>query len=246
MTPLGLQEQDSADRACPCGTPLRKSQRRFCSRLCAQMLAPIGVMNRKYDWTPERDAAVKRLWLDVRWGARKVTAARHPLLCGIPYGTLKWRAMRLGVRRGRGDDERPWSAAESGIVETFAGELAVEAIQRRLWGAGYHRTLRAIVCRLSRRYYGRPLQGATLTVRDVAAMFGVDWHKVEEWIRRDWLHAEKSAGAGRYRIAPASLARFIRTHGEALSKRPVDVAAVVALLDDHPRVGRPKSSLCAS
>ena len=224
-----------------CQTPSEKYHRpsyyvpRFCSRACARLGAPIGAVNRKYDWTPERDAAVHRLWTETPWGRRKRAALRDPLLRPIPYGTLKWRALRLGLRHGFGDLKRPWTRAEDDILETFGGELSAESIQRRLQQAGFRRSLGAISDRLYKRYQ-RSTAGAALPAHAVARMLGWDHSSIVRWIDAGELRADLSGGGGRHRIMPADLARFARTFPGLLSKRPVDLATLIAMLDQHPVV----------
>jgi hypothetical protein len=225
---------------CVCGvttqryvSPSHKGTPRFCSRLCMESAAPIGSVNRKYEWTAERDHAVRVLWSEVPWGQRRQAALRDPLLAFIPYGAIKWRAMRLGLRRDRYHDGRMWTPAEDAILERFGGEVAAEALQQRLQRAGHHRTLSAIVNRLGKRYQ-RSAQGAALTAHDVAKILGWEFHAVSKWIAAGDLVAGKSGGGGRYRITRRSVARFVRAHPETCSKRPVDMAMVVEILDQYP------------
>lgn len=226
---------------CGCGGARRvyhqpsRPRPKFVSRQCLKNPPP-GFANRRWVFTPEMDAAIRRAWLSEIPGKRMARARRDvPALADFPKYMINYRARMLGVAA---ITETRWTREEDAILEQWAGDLCIERIRLKLKRAGYQRSVAAIALRVNRRYQ-RGAAGRELTAFDASRILGWEWHVVVDWIKAGKLRALRAAG--RWRIHPADLATFIRDEARLLSQRRVDLERVVELLEEHRAAGRPRT-----
>jgi hypothetical protein len=143
---------------------------------------------RKYQPTPRTDAVIKEAYRKQRQGDRDALKAASFTL-GWPRNAISKRGAELGVTRAK---EHPWTIAEEELLERF-GHLAPSGIQRRLAAAGSLRSIAAIQIKLNRTRIKQNLDGYSAC--GLADAFGVDVHKVLNWIYRGLLRADRRGTA---------------------------------------------------
>ncbi len=140
---------------------------------------------RKYEFTPEMDDLVRTAYHQFRaYSNRKaITHCAHKL--EMPRWAVLRRGRDLGLARSK---ERSWSEEEVGLLERW-GHLTDAVIQRKLKTSGYPRSTNGIHLKLKRLRIRQNLDG--YSAYSLAEAFGVDWHKVGSWIRRNMLRATR-------------------------------------------------------
>lgn len=170
----------------------------------------------RYVWTPEQDAAIRRVYEARERGGNKRLAARW----NVSPRLVSSRAARLGlppllcvVGRVTGSS---WREAELALVRAHLGE-PIAQIRARLYAKGHSRSLSS-VCALIRRHRARgdwPSRvdqiedSDRLTVAMLCAGLGVNDWTVHQWIRNGWLRAHQVGGNGLYVVRWVDLHRFL-------------------------------------
>ncbi|MBV8551056.1 MAG: hypothetical protein JOY54_07125 [Acidobacteriaceae bacterium] len=141
-------------------------------------------MRARYIPTAEIDAKIRSAYLRQREGDRRALAAVRQDI-GWSKSAVVRRGAALCLTRTK---EQPWSSAEEEILERY-GHLTARAMQRRLARAGYQRSCAAIQLKVARLRIKTNLDGYSACA--LATAFGVDAHKVCNWIKRGLLRAER-------------------------------------------------------
>jgi len=167
----------------------------------------------KYNWTPERDAWLRREWD----GNDRGRAAQIAKAFGWPQWVLSKRARTLGLTRPRYRKE--WSSNETAFLTEHLGSRTTIWIARKLG-----RTETSVVLRAKRLHLSRKIDNG-YSSRAVAEGFGIDSHAVLSWIRRGWLKASRGQMFGPHEswaIAPEAVRAFIKSHPTEFDIRKVD------------------------
>ena len=146
-------------------------------------------MVRKYQPAPAIDALIREAYWRQRQGNRGALSNVSRRI-GWSRSAVCKRGAELGITRVK---ESPWSPAEEDILERF-GHLPPAGIQRQLAAACFARSIAAIQVKMTRTRIKQNLDGYSAC--GLAQAFGVDTHKVINWIRRGLLKAERR-GTGR-------------------------------------------------
>ena len=165
---------------------------------------------RKYEFTPYMDDLVRAAYQQLRVGSDR-RAIRN---CGRRLALPRWAVLRRGRELGLArTKEAPWSDMEIGLLERW-GHLTDAVIQRKLKAAGYSRSVNGIHLKLKRLRIKQNLDG--YSAYSLAEAFGVDWHKVGSWIRRNMLRAtrrgterKESQGGDTYWITQNAVRDFV-------------------------------------
>ena len=180
----------------------------------------------RYDWTPERDAALIEVYRTRRPSALKGLSIDW----GIPQSTLYNRALYvLKVTPFRTQHRVLWTDAEDALLVRYGHERPVD-IQRRLRAAGFRRGLKALInhrAELKRR--GLPV-GAwreTFGIAEIAEGMGCAPIVVGRWIKAGLLAATamtpNNPQAQSYQVTPQALRRFCLTHTQRLMQLHPDI-----------------------
>jgi len=152
---------------------------------------------------------------------------------GWPRWMVRSRGVALGLTRTK---ELPWSLAEIEVLELYE-HLGVEAMQRRLAGADFHRTLAAINLKIKR--LGLREHRDWYSAWKLAQAFGLDQKLVVRWIRRGWLKAERrgtnrkaSQGSDSWLIMHVDVKPFVLAHPEEIDLAHVEKFWFLELLTD--------------
>lgn len=173
------------------GTPVAKATGR--KRTAVQQKArKLGLEKKtpagsKYDYSGIDDQ-LKRIYAKRSLGALKKLADK----CGIPIGSLKYRArihLRLPPMIAVDRHNRPWEDREIDILETY-GERSIEVISKRLAMAGYPRSPQAIQCQLSNMQI-RMTRVDLISSSEFARKMGYDNSVPLAWIARGLLKAKR-------------------------------------------------------
>jgi hypothetical protein len=167
---------------------------------------------KKYRWTPERDALLRE-----RYASRvKGRALEIATAFGWPKWVITRRAGELALARPK---EARWTAEQDAFLLEHAGTRTANWMAKRLG-----RTLTAVVVRLKRLHISRRVQDG-LTARDVAACFGIDGHEVARWIEQGKLVAKRRGTARAndpHVIQPQAIRQFVRRYPTAFRLDKVD------------------------
>jgi hypothetical protein len=165
---------------------------------------------RKYEFTPEMDDLVRTAYHRLRVYSNRKAITHCAQKLEIPRWAVLRRGRDLGEARTK---EQPWSEAEVGSLERW-GHLTDAVIQRKLKAAGYSRSLNGIHLKLKRLRIRQNLDG--YSAYSLAEAFGVNWHKVGTWIRRNMLRATRrgtdrtaAQGGDSYWITHAAVRDFV-------------------------------------
>ena len=140
---------------------------------------------RKYEFTSEMDDLVRACYHQFRAYSNRKAITNCARKLEMPRWAVVRRGRDLGLARSK---ERLWSEGEVGLLERW-GQLTDAVIQRKLKAAGYSRSLNGIHLKLKRLRIRQNLDG--YSAYSLAEAFGVDWHKVGSWIRRNMLRATR-------------------------------------------------------
>jgi len=184
---------------------------------CCRMVA-LGAQRRKYP--KPSPALLDELRLAYVGNVREVSAnlTRISRRTGIPKDRLKYEANRRGWRSM--SERRPWTPAEEEHLQESAGSMSVSRLARNL-----KRTRSSIENKLRELSLSSRLQEG-YNISDLRQLFGTHNRKIEDWARRGLLGKPHGHGGhgGEIRFSEASIARFIRLHGDEYDLRRVDQA----------------------
>ena len=170
---------------------------------------------RKYFWTPERDAFIRRHYdPKVRGRARDIAAA-----LGVPKWAVNKRAGVLGLSRPK---DVPWSPSDIAYLEANFHRMATKHIAKKLG-----RTVTAVKLKAKRLGYRK--NGEGYNVRSLAQALGVDAHWISDRILAGLITARTRAtertvqqGGDSYLITDQEVLSFLRKHTFEIDLRKVD------------------------
>lgn len=144
----------------------------------------------KYHFTPEQDDQIRRLYQNEV--GIKAVAYKGPVRdladkFGMPRRRISKRAVELGILPMQ-KKAPPWTEEELKILGRNA-HLTNRIIQKKLEGAGFHRTEIGILLKRKRMRYVSNLKAQNVGM--VAECFGVDRRTVVRWIQKGWLKARR-------------------------------------------------------
>jgi len=132
-----------------------------------------------YNWTPERDAIMRRDY-DPRIRGRSQEIADK---FGWPVHVIRHRAVAMGLSHS--EDRRRWTEAEERFLEEHAGSRRVPWMARRL-----RRSLTSVIVKMTRMRLSRAVREG-YTLRDLELCFGADHRAIERWAREGKLSVRK-------------------------------------------------------
>jgi len=139
---------------------------------------------KKYLPTALVDSLIAEAYRKQRQGDRSAVKLASARL-GWPAYAVSKRAAELGLVRIK---EQRWTQEEEQIIYSF-GHLAYSGIQHKLAQAGFWRSCAAIAVKVTRLRIKSNLDG--YSAHSLALAFGVDVHKVLNWIARGLLGATR-------------------------------------------------------
>jgi hypothetical protein len=191
---------------------------------------------RKYNFTPEMDAEIRRVYQTavgmpgyhktgpVKKLARKFSMPRH---------VITRRAGGLGVRRMT-KKEGNWDERELAILERQAYKNP-EVIYRHLKKEGYQRSIQGIVLKRKRMRFLGNIDFETAS--SLAACLGIDMHSITRYIHKGLLVARKrgtkrtaAQGGDQWMIKTKDIRTFIIENVSILDFRKIDKFWLVDLL----------------
>lgn len=180
-------------------------------------------------WTPEQDAAIRRVYENKEHGGNKRLAARW----NIAPGLISDRAARIGLpslvcTHNRCTQEQ-WKEPEIALVRAHLGEPLAQ-IRARLYRQGYRRSLASVRALIERRrnkneWPSRAEQiddSDSLTVAELCAGMGVRDYIVDRWIKAGYLRARTVGGDGLRAVRWADLRRFLCDYAAHWDHRKAD------------------------
>lgn len=204
----------------------------------------------RYVWTPEQDAAIRRVYEAGERGGNKRLAARWNVAARL----VSARAAALGLPSlicvGTRVAPVRWQEPELALVHAHLGE-PIAKIRARLYAKGHSRSLASIkeLLRRSRErgeWPRRPAQienNDSLTVADLSAGLGVGEHVVDRWIKAGYLRAYTVGGDGLRAVRWADLRRFLRDFAGHWDHRKADHWFLIeALTYEAPAPSRKKAA----
>lgn len=184
---------------------------------------PARTHRRKYVADEQIDAIIREAYRRrleekdrqaTRWAQRET---------GWPKFMIVRRGAELGLARTK---EPNWSPAELAILEETA-HLGVEAVRRKLAQAGFGRSRTGILLKRRRLKLTACLHGYSGNA--LAALFGVDNHKIYRWIEDGVLVAERRGtdrtskqGGDTYWIRREDTYAFLLNHPDEYDLRKVE------------------------
>lgn len=188
---------------------------------------------RKYSFTPAMDEEIRRAYhLYVEYNSRKSIGA-----CARRLGLPRWMVTRRGAVLGLARVKEPvWSPEEVALLERW-GHLTDAVIQRKLKSAGYQRSVNAIHLKLKRLRIKGNLDG--YSAYSLATAFGVDPHKITNWVRREMLRATQRGterterqGGDTYWITHKAVREFVLAYPDEVDVRKVEKWWFLDLITD--------------
>ncbi len=178
---------------------------------------------KRYHWTPEMDAQLRRLYRTARNKAAltagiTATATRHRW----PRYVVINRAQSLELRIR---EQRLWTAEEVETLQELAGELPVRRIAARL-----RRTQAAITNKLFTLGCSRKIVEG-YSQNELAQLMGVHHNKVGQWVARGFLTLSDVD-----RVTHTSVVRFLRRHMDEYHFRSCEEWWLRTMLRPAPRV----------
>jgi hypothetical protein len=191
----------------------------------------------KYWFTPAMDEEIRSAYhLFIEDNNRRAIGACARKL-RLPRWMITRRAAILGLARIK---EPEWSIAEIIVLEQ-CGHLTPAVIRRKLRAKGFRRSANAIRLKIGRMRIKQNLEG--YSARALARAFGVDCHKVMNWINRKMLGGtprgsarHESHGVDAYWITHADVREFVLTHPDEVDLRRVEKWWFLDLVTDG-RIG---------
>lgn len=177
----------------------------------------------KYFFTPAMDDEIRlayHLYLDHN-NRRAIGGCAKKL--GVPRWLVTRRGGTLGLARVK---EPAWSAEEVSLLERW-GHLTDAVIQRKLKAVGFQRSVNGIHLKLKRLRIKQNLDG--YSAWSLARAFGVDSHKVTNWIRRRMLRATlrgtdrtEIQGGDTFWITQSAVREFVFSYPDEVDLRKVE------------------------
>ena len=178
---------------------------------------------RKYSFTPAMDDAIRgayQLFLD--YGNRNAIGE-----CATRLQLPKWMVTRRAGALGLARIKEPVWCEEEVVVLQRWGHLTDAVVQRKLKGAGFHRSLNGIHLKMRRLRIKQNLDGYSATALGTA--FGVDGHKITYWIHRNMLKATRRdtdrterQGGDIYWITHKAVYTFVLSYPDEIDLRRVE------------------------
>ena len=177
----------------------------------------------KYCFTAAMDEQIRHAYhLYVDHNNRKAIGS-----CARKLGLPKWLVTRRGGALGLARVKEPaWGADEVALLERW-GHLTDAVIQRKLKAAGFHRSINGIHLKLKRLRIRQNLDGYSAC--SLATAFGVDSHKVTNWIRRKMLRATQRGtdrteqqGGDTFWITQKAVRDFVLVYPDEVDLRKVE------------------------
>ena len=177
----------------------------------------------KYCFTAAMDEEIRHAYhLYVDYNNRNAIGS-----CARKVGLPKWLVTRRGGTLGLARVKEPaWSAEEVALLERW-GHLTDAVIQRKLKAAGFHRSINGIHLKLKRLRIRQNLDGYSAC--SLATAFGVDSHKVTNWIRRKMLRATQRGtdrteqqGGDTFWITQNAVRDFVLVYPDEVDLRKVE------------------------
>ena len=185
-----------------------------------------GPNRKKYDWTEERVAHLVKHYNGLVYG-RAAEIAKH---LGFPTWEIKKRAGELGLCKPA--HRRAWTPDEETDLRRWVNERRTT----RWIALETKRSQASIVMKLKHMEISRRWVEA-YTARRLALCFGVDSHKILDWIRARKLHAiprgtqrRPGQGGDEWVIQPSDVLEFIETHPLEFDIRKVEQAWFMDLI----------------
>ncbi len=139
---------------------------------------------------------------------------------GVPAWMVSKWAVALGVARTK---EKPWSADQIELLQRHAYTKSWRWLAKHTG-----RTVCAVKLK-AKRLHLQKVVGEGYTQALLAALLGIDNHRVAGWIRNRWLSAQPrrtdrtpQQGGDALLITDRAVRRFIREHPERIDLRRVD------------------------
>ena len=176
---------------------------------------------KKYRWTPELDAVLKRSYD----GRVKRRAAEILTRLGWPTWVIKKQAAVLGLTYSF--DRRDFTAKEVSFIEEWTGSRPSAWIAKHL-----HRSIASVVLKQKRMKICRRVR-LGYTVHELSLCFGVDHHGIDRWIHEGKLNAARLGTArphDTWRVEDEDILRFIEAHPMAFRLDKVDQVWFLDLL----------------
>jgi hypothetical protein len=174
-----------------------------------------GRKEKKYSWTPERDAYLREHYDSRVRGRAAAIGARY----GWPAWVVRRRAGELGLAHPWPADRRDWTEEEETFLLNHAGSRHVNWMAKQLG-----RSITSVVLKLKRMKISRCWREG-YTLRELELCFGTDHHVIERWVREGKLEIRKR-GTERERdawlVTDAQILRFIQNHPLAFRLDKVD------------------------
>lgn len=163
-------------------------------------------------WSDAELAAVRE-----RYDGRRGTA---PALAR-ELGREAWQVRHLAARLGLAGKAPRWSADDLAYLLDHWGRLPDAEVARRLG-----RTAEACGIKATRNKQSRKVAHAGIAMRRVAALLGIDDHKVRKLVDRGWLEAHRTpirCRAGRVWVVPfEALRSFLRDYPHEYDRARID------------------------
>jgi hypothetical protein len=170
-----------------------------------------GLGKRKYQWTPELHALLKRAYCGNKPQIGRALDALEKKT-GWPRHALKYEAIRLGIVTA--DHRRLWTEREVAYIEERISSDGVKRVAKAL-----HRSHGAVQAKAARMALSaRVAEGYTIT--DLAVVLGEHASKISRWMDRGLLGRVQNLG-GR-RVGERAVAEFLRRHHCEYDLRRVD------------------------
>lgn len=195
---------------CTCGTSFLSTSRNEpqCAS-CRGATARAASTRRKYHWTPEKEAYLRRRYDSLVRGRTYELAQA----LGWPRHEVKKHARLLGLTHPM--DRREFTPEEVAVIEKWTGTRASRWIARKL-----KRSEMSVVLKQQRMHLSRRVRDG-YCVRDLEQCFGIGHHAIDRWIREGLLKA-KHRGTDRagkqgdiFKVTDQDVKAFIRNNPTA-------------------------------
>lgn len=168
------------------------------------------------------DEASDRL-IRERYDSRTETICRLSKSLGVPGWAIKRRAQALGLARTK---EKPWSEKETAYLESNLHRLSLAVLARKTG-----RSVTAVAIKAKRLGIRKIDEG--YSVRSLAQAFGVDDHKIIDWINLGILTASRRNSERPrdiYFISDRAIKRFVSAYPTEFDLKKVDQLWFIDLL----------------
>lgn len=171
---------------------------------------------KRFFWTPELEARLRRLYADARSRSDLTGHLNHfERLTGFSRVVITTRARELGLGYV---SRRVWTEGELEFLQEHAGSLSHSAIARRLRRSYYSVKARAAILGLRLRI------SEGYSQEDLRHLLGVGNAQIRKWIQSGWLKTKCG------RVPEASVRAFLKQHPEKYKLSRLDEAWYKGLL----------------